>query len=332
MDKTDEFQRACTLFGGSLQANATNSQSPETLHSLKVISKKCSHLSRLVRETEHTVDSVRILVKGNTNAALFEDPTSKIERLTTIFKRKIDEFGMHKKNIDADIDQVAPNQHTRKHFITITESLANIRVELLQQFQRSLEARSQTVSKYEDRRKKYSHNAVMAPVQIHTPLFARAPIKNNRKVEAAAPLSAVSLEAKTTPQLEETSKFQPYMEEENNDNIAIQIDSQQDGLRKRTQARQSLYSSKARVNQAEDLEKSISDLGKLYSKLTTYVATSGEMLDDINRDMDDTLDNINAGQTELLKYYQELSTNRGFIIRLFAAIIFIIALFLFFRF
>jgi hypothetical protein len=44
--------------------------------------------------------------------------------------------------------------------------------------------------------------------------------------------------------------------------------------------------------------------------------------------MDDTLDSVNAGQTELLNYYQELSTNRGFILKLFAAIIFIIFLFL----
>jgi hypothetical protein len=55
------------------------------------------------------------------------------------------------------------------------------------------------------------------------------------------------------------------------------------------------------------------------------------MIDSINQDMDSTLDSVNAGQSELLKYYQEASTNRGFIIKLFAAIIFIIGLFIIVR-
>ncbi len=50
----------------------------------------------------------------------------------------------------------------------------------------------------------------------------------------------------------------------------------------------------------------------------------------IDQDVDDSLHNVNEGQSELLKYFHSISSNRKLILKIFAILLFFVVFFIFF--
>ncbi|KAI9486652.1 MAG: t-SNARE [Benjaminiella poitrasii] len=79
----------------------------------------------------------------------------------------------------------------------------------------------------------------------------------------------------------------------------------------------------------EAIESTIAELGGIFQQLATMVAEQRETIQRIDQNTDDIEMNILGAQSELLKYYRNISTNRGFIIKLFTTIILLFLLFTF---
>ena len=94
---------------------------------------------------------------------------------------------------------------------------------------------------------------------------------------------------------------------------------------------QSLHSARARERGAREVEATVVELGQLFSQVASLVAEQGDVIERIDADMDAAGANVEAGYSELGKFYQSVRRNRGVIVRLLAVAAFVVLLFGVFR-
>lgn len=71
----------------------------------------------------------------------------------------------------------------------------------------------------------------------------------------------------------------------------------------------------ARAADVQALERHISDLGSLFSRLATVVSEQGALVERIEDNTEDALANMEAGQAQLARYWERVSSNRGLVLR-----------------
>lgn len=81
-----------------------------------------------------------------------------------------------------------------------------------------------------------------------------------------------------------------------------------------------------RASEMKGVERSIAELGQMFTRMSALVAEQGETVDRIDQDMDVTLDNVNAGVSELQKYYRAMKGNTALMLKVFAVLILVIVL------
>ena len=83
----------------------------------------------------------------------------------------------------------------------------------------------------------------------------------------------------------------------------------------------------SRAEDARRLQGMISEIGQMFTKMSHMIVHQEEMVQRIDSDVTGSLDHINDGHSELLKYFNNISGNRSLILKLFAILIFFIVVF-----
>ncbi|KAI9889128.1 MAG: cis-Golgi t-SNARE syntaxin [Vezdaea aestivalis] len=73
----------------------------------------------------------------------------------------------------------------------------------------------------------------------------------------------------------------------------------------------------ARSEAIETIEKTIGELGSIFSQLAGMVTEQGEMIQRIDANTEDVVDNVQGAQRELMKYWNRVSGNRWLIAKMF---------------
>jgi len=79
-----------------------------------------------------------------------------------------------------------------------------------------------------------------------------------------------------------------------------------------------------RLDEARQAESTLSEVSKLYSKISTLITQQGETLEKIEDDVECALVDVSSGQEELTKLYSIKKGNRPLIIKTFSILIFLI--------
>jgi len=82
--------------------------------------------------------------------------------------------------------------------------------------------------------------------------------------------------------------------------------------------RDRLETSKSRLQDVERVERTIGELSQMFLRVAGMVKEQGEVIDDIESLVDDTAANTSQAQTELLKLFRFVSSDRGLIIKILA--------------
>lgn len=98
------------------------------------------------------------------------------------------------------------------------------------------------------------------------------------------------------------------MEQEDEQVLRRRLDS-----RKIAQARRALN--------AQKVESVISELSTMFTDMAQLVEEQGELVNIIDDNLNESSKDIQAGQSELLKYYRNLNKEQQFILKIFAVII-----------
>lgn len=86
----------------------------------------------------------------------------------------------------------------------------------------------------------------------------------------------------------------------------------------------------SRQEALNQVESTIVELGNIFQQLAHMVQEQGEMAVRIDENVDDTLTNVEAGQAQLLKYLNTISSNRWLLLKVFGIIMAAIMFFLLF--
>lgn len=82
-----------------------------------------------------------------------------------------------------------------------------------------------------------------------------------------------------------------------------------------------------RLNAVHSVETSIRDLANIFGELNTMVMEQGETIRRIDENVEETVMHVDAGHSELLKYWGAVSSNRGLVMKIFAILILFIIIF-----
>jgi syntaxin 5 len=75
-----------------------------------------------------------------------------------------------------------------------------------------------------------------------------------------------------------------------------------------------------RGEQIDMIERTMAELGGLFAQLAEMVSIQGEQIQRIDADTEDTLDNVEGAQRELLKYWNRVSGNRWLVAKMFGVL------------
>lgn len=70
----------------------------------------------------------------------------------------------------------------------------------------------------------------------------------------------------------------------------------------------------------EAIEKTITELGGIFTQLAQMVSEQGEMIQRIDANTEDVVDNVQGAQRELLKYWSRVSSNRWLMAKMFGVL------------
>jgi syntaxin 5 len=86
----------------------------------------------------------------------------------------------------------------------------------------------------------------------------------------------------------------------------------------------------SRAEALAQVERTIAELGGIFSQLATMVAEQGELAVRIDEHMDDTVANVDSAQAHLLKYLARISSNRWLVMKVFAVLLLFMVFFVVF--
>jgi syntaxin 5 len=76
-----------------------------------------------------------------------------------------------------------------------------------------------------------------------------------------------------------------------------------------------------RANAMQTVEQTIIELGGMFQQLATMIKEQDEAIQRIDSNIDDVDVNINEAHSELLKYFQSVTSNRWLMIKIFLVLI-----------
>lgn len=86
----------------------------------------------------------------------------------------------------------------------------------------------------------------------------------------------------------------------------------------------------SRADAVQNVQRTIAELAQMFTKMADMVTAQEEMIHRIDHDLDDTVDNVNSAQGQLMKYFDSISSNTMLILKVFAILITFIVFFIVF--
>ncbi|KAK5598510.1 Syntaxin-5 [Crenichthys baileyi] len=102
--------------------------------------------------------------------------------------------------------------------------------------------------------------------------------------------------------------------------VAIDMDSQSNPLQLQLIDEQDSYI-QSRADTMQNIESTIVELGSIFQQLAHMVKEQEETIQRIDANVEDTQLNVESAHTEILKYFQSVSSNRWLMIKIFLVLI-----------
>uniref|UniRef100_A0A669FC21 Syntaxin 5A n=1 Tax=Oreochromis niloticus TaxID=8128 RepID=A0A669FC21_ORENI len=242
-------------------------------------------LSALRQRSDFTVMAKRI---GKDLSNTF----AKLEKLTILAKRKslFDDKAVEIEELTYIIKQdinTPGGRHIQTHSNTIVVSLQSKLASMSNDFKSVLEVRTENLKQQRSRREQFSQPPA-----------------------ASSPLMANNFNGSVLMQEESRSRG----------DVAIDMDSPSNPLQLQLIDEQDSYI-QSRADTMQNIESTIVELGSIFQQLAHMVKEQEETIQRIDANVEDTQLNVEAAHTEILKYFQSVSSNRWLMIKIFLVLV-----------
>ncbi|TSY55759.1 Syntaxin-5 [Bagarius yarrelli] len=287
-DRTLEFQSACkSLQGRQLQNGALAKPNHSALKQRSDFTLMAKRIGKDLSNTFAKLEKLTILAKRK---SLFDDKSVEIEELTYIIKQDINSLNKQIAQLQ-DLVRSRSGQngrHIQTHSNTIVVSLQSKLASMSNDFKSVLEVRTENLKQQRSRREQ----------------FSQAPV-------STSPLLANNFSSSVLMQDESRSL---------GGDVAIDMDSRANPLQLQLIDEQDSYI-QSRSDTMQNIESTIVELGSIFQQLAHMVKEQEETIQRIDSNVEDTQLNVEMAHTEILKYFQSVSSNRWLMIKIFLVLV-----------
>ncbi|KAF0306674.1 Syntaxin-5 [Amphibalanus amphitrite] len=290
-DRSGEFSavvRALRERQQAAPAPAAAAARPAALSRHKEFMAVAKLIGRDISQTYSKLEKLTLLAKRR---SLYEDRPMEIEELTRIIKQ---DMGSLNKQI-LQLQQLSRSPDGGKSVqsfssnvvVTLQQKLAN----MSSQFKGVLEVRTENLRRQRSRREQFSRGGVSS----NLPPSALSGFHQGSVLladEAAARGDTV---------------------------LELGADGQQQGQMLLMEEQDTYY--QARSETMKNIESTVVELGAIFQQLAHMVHEQEEMVQRIDANVEDTSMNVEAAHSEILKYFQSVSSNRWLMVKVFGVLI-----------
>nr|CAB3266676.1 syntaxin-5-like [Phallusia mammillata] len=300
-DRTTEFQSVLKSLK-SRQSNGTAlHQSPKvTLKRHSEFSKFAKNIGQDLARTYEKLEKLTLLCKKR---SLFDDRPVEIQELTYIIKKDITSLKRKIQQLEESKTASLPvaRKDAQRHTTSIVRTLRSKLAHMSENFKSVLEVRRENMKQQKLRKDQFS----------------------STNLSASMPPSATQGNSGSVLLMDEQRS-----ESGRSGSVAISMDGSSAGQTMQLVEQQDAYISD-RANTMETIETTIVELGNIFQQLATMVKEQEEQVLRIDSNMEESELNIEAAHTEILKYFQGITSNRWLMIKVFLVLIVFFIVFVF---
>lgn len=236
--------------------------------------------------------------------SLFDDRPTEIQELTYIIK---EDLGSLNQQI-AKLQEVAKKQkksqqngrqHLVSHSSSVVLALQSKLAIMSNEFKQVLEVRTENLKHQKNRRDQFSHSTVPSSIS-----------QSNNRNQGSLLLREEQVSIDFEP---DGGASVPLLQAQSQ----IMYDQTDDYLQ-------------SRADTMQNIESTIVELGGIFQQLAHMVKEQEEMVDRIDDNVEIASLNVEAAHTEILKYFQSVTSNRWLMIKIFGVLIFFFVFFVIF--
>ncbi|XP_038267439.1 syntaxin-5 [Dermochelys coriacea] len=281
-DRTQEFLSACK----SLQSRQNGLQlNKPTLNAMRQRSEFTVIAKRIGKDLSNTFAKLEKLTILAKRKSLFDDKAVEIEELTYIIKQDINSLNKQIAQLQ-DFVRAKGSQsgrHVQTHSNTIVVSLQSKLASMSNDFKSVLEVRTENLKQQRSRREHFSRT----PVPLAASNLGGSAMLQDEPRRAGD--VAIDMDSRTSQQLQLIDEQDSYIQ--------------------------------SRADTMQNIESTIVELGSIFQQLAHMVKEQEETIQRIDANVEDAQLNVEAAHSEILKYFQSVTSNRWLMVKIFLILI-----------
>ncbi|CAI9100274.1 OLC1v1037238C1 [Oldenlandia corymbosa var. corymbosa] len=272
--------------------------------------KKAGRITLGIHQTSQKLSKLAKLAKKK---SVFDDPTVEIQELTAVIKQDITALN----SAIVDLQLLSDSQNgghlssdSSAHLTTVVDNLKSSLMNTTKEFKEILTMRNENLRSHESRKQLFSSSASTDS----NPFIRQRPLATRTAASAAISPPPWVSEA-VSQRKTDGGESQPLLQQQSQQQQMVPL---QDSYMQ------------SRAGALQSVESTIHELGNIFTQLATMVSQQGELAIRIDENMEDTLSNVEGAQSQLVRYFNSISSNRWLMIKLFIVVIVFLMVFLFF--
>ncbi|KAJ2077654.1 Integral membrane protein SED5 [Coemansia sp. RSA 988] len=324
-DRTTEYRSLVTALRKRQQSSPTiGDKDHHSASSFGKFSRHAGAIGKDIQNTAQMLEQLAMLARGKT---IFEDKSAEINALTSQVKQRIATINgkiMSLQNLQRkqaggrDNDKQQASEHRTNVVVSLQSQLANTSTT----FKDVLELRSESLKESGSRKEQFIGAAAAAAAG--TANFSSTGVRNRRRNE---PIAANAIDSPLYQTERRIPEPRSYVHNgataQNEDFVALSLPEMGEASDSQMLLIQSDKQSylDSRSEAITSIESTITELGSIFQQLAHMVTEQRDVVQRIDANVESVDTNIGAAQTELLKYYTNISSNRWLIVKIFMIIL-----------
>ncbi|XP_013788642.1 syntaxin-5-like [Limulus polyphemus] len=303
-DRTAEFISTVKLMQGRVgngYIQPQQNKQPRDLQEWKNFMKVAKQIGKDISNTFTKLEKLTLLAKRK---SLFDDKPVEIQELTYIIKQDINSLNKQIAHLQelSKARNYRNGKHMQSHSNSVVVTLQSKLASMSNNFKQVLEVRTENLKHQKNRREQFTQGTVAATL----------------------PPSAIAGHTGSILLADERASS-------TNAEVAINMDHSKNYYQQQMELidEQDAYI-QSRADTMQNIESTIVELGSIFQQLAQMVKEQEEMVQRIDTNVEDTQLNVEAAHSEILKYFQSVTSNRWLMIKIFAVLIFFFIVFVVF--
>lgn len=262
----------------------------------KQFSDVSTRIDREIIETSEKLEKLQWLVGSG---SLYNDNPIEIQELTYIIKQDIGRLNRAnmqlKELVQLNSSNGNFNPHQQKHSSTIVMSLQNKLAKMSEKFKSTLQLRTTNIKKAKKRREELAPgwtDPSLSGMGLGLSDDGSAGVLDNFM---GGESESIDMPGGASNQVALMKNREDYIQ--------------------------------ARADAMKGIESTIAEVGTIFQQLATMVQEQGEQVERIDNEVENTLSNVEAGHSQIVKLYESVSSNRYLMMKIFGVLL---AFFIFF--